>query len=110
MASKPTGTPAGYLICYADGMSDLYDYALPEQLPRTLFRSVADAKKALADFSITTKASLVAYGQAFPYESVTFEQVLVDKGAAPYCWIMYRADDEDEFVRLTVYLITVYSG
>lgn len=88
-----------YQIVIVDNASDNYSYGIPKEgmQPRVLYTSVADAKRALhalaGKFSSFTP---VAYGQAFPFEGITFEQTLLKDGFAAYGWATIAADDEDD--------------
>ncbi len=88
-----------YLIVVSDNASDMYGFGVPEEKdhPRTLFASVADAKRALESFAATFDGfTPVAYGQAYPFESITFEQELQRNGTALYGWATIKGDSEDE--------------
>lgn len=88
-----------YQIVIVDNASEHYSYGVPEESkqPRVLYASVADAKRALhtlaGKFSSFTP---VAYGQAFPFEGVSFEQELVKSGFAAYGWATIEVDSEEE--------------
>ena len=88
-----------YQIVIVDNASSHYSYGIPEESehPRVLYASVTDAKRALhalaGKFSSFTP---VAYGQAFPFEGVSFEQELVKSGFAAYGWATIEAEAEDE--------------
>lgn len=116
--SGPDAKIAGYMIAYNDNSSDLYSYGIPEitDISRTLYTTVAEAKKALDQFATQFDSfQAVAYGQAFPYESVTFEQQLQKTGAAVYGWATLTSEEEGgeegsaaEQLRLGIVLVTVY--
>lgn len=98
-----------YQIVLVDNASGHYSYGVPEegQQPRVLYTSVADAKRALhvltGKFSSFTP---VAYGQAFPFEGVSFEQELVKSGFAAYGWATIEAEsEEDESERVALGLL-----
>lgn len=88
-----------YQIVVVDNASEHYSYGVPEERlqPQVLYTSVADAKRAL--HALTGKFqgfTPVAYGQAFPFEGVSFEQVLLKEGFAAYGWATIAVADDDE--------------
>lgn len=104
MASK-----ALYMVVLMDSSSDNYDYGVYETKkgrPHTVYTSLDAAKTALGvaagnfDEFIPT-----AYGKAFPYDTLTFEQQLEKEFFAPWGWGVMAIDDEVQ--RICVGLIAI---
>jgi hypothetical protein len=91
-----------YQIVYGDNASTLYTFGVPDEghetvHARTVYPSLADAKRALHVLVKKFHAFVpVAYGQAYPYENLTFDQELVKTGFAVYGWATHQVDAEDE--------------
>ena len=76
-----------YQIVYSDQASDLYSFGVPNG-DNPLFKSVSDAKRGLEAYVHTfTTFRAVAYGQAYPYDTTSFEKELQTKGHAMYGWV-----------------------
>jgi hypothetical protein len=86
----------GYLIVVQDNASENYSYGIPEGVDaQSIFTSYEDAKIALEKASEQFNEFMpVAYGKAFPYDSVTFEQELEEKSFAPFGWGVRKIDEE----------------
>ena len=87
----------GYMIVLKDNASDNYTYGIPEQedAPQVIFTSLEDVKVAIKKVVSNMDNFIpVAYGEAFPYESVTFEQLVVKESFAPYGWSLVITDEE----------------
>jgi hypothetical protein len=86
----------GYLIVVQDNVSENYSYGIPDgDDAQSIFTSYEDAKIALEKASKQFNEFMpVAYGKAFPYDSVTFEQELEEKSFAPFGWGTRQMDDE----------------
>ncbi len=91
-----------YQIVYNDNGSDLYSYGVPDSAhepahTRALYSSLGDAKRALLSLSKKFQQFVpVAYGQAYPFEHVSFDQELARSGYANFGWITIEAEEEDE--------------
>jgi hypothetical protein len=96
----------GYLIVIQDNASENYTYGIPDNAdaPQVIFTSYQDAKVALENAQENFDEFLpVAYGKAYPYDSVTFEQELEANGFAPLGWGIVRS--EDDTVRICIGLL-----
>jgi hypothetical protein len=96
--------PELYQIIYGDNASSLYTFGVPDAgheavQARTVYRSLAEAKRALQTLVKKFDRFVpVAYGQAYPYEHVTFDHELAKSGFAVYGWATIHdesADSED---------------
>ena len=86
----------GYLIVVKDNASENYTYGIPEAVdtPQVIFTSYEDAKVALQTAAEAFEEFLpVAYGKAYPYDAVSFDQELDAKSFAPLGWGIIRTDD-----------------
>ena len=89
----------GYMIVINDSSADAYLYGIPnfEEIPRKLYVSYLDAKKAImeavAKFGEFTP---VAYGDAYPYENTTFEKEISQKEYALIGCVAMSSDEEDD--------------
>ena len=91
MASKKV-----YQIVLMDSASDSYNYGVFEdETPTKVFLSLEAVKKAVAVISENYDEFLpTAYGMAYPYDSVTFEEQLEAEGFAPWGWGVVSSEDE----------------
>jgi hypothetical protein len=77
----------GYIVVINDNASDNYTYGLAELGEKVIYTSYEAAKTALVEASDTYETFLhVAYGSAFPYDNVTFDEELEAKSFAPLGW------------------------
>jgi len=86
----------GYLIVVQDNASDNYSYGIPESVdaPQVIFTSYEDAKVAIQKAAGEFEEFLpVAYGKAYPYDAVTFDQEIEAKSFAPFGWGIVRTED-----------------
>ena len=86
-----------YIVVIQDGASDNYTYGVPEEpdSPQTIYTSYQDAKVAIqAAAARFDTFQMVAYGSAFPYDDVTFDQLIENKGMAPYGWGIITTEEE----------------
>ncbi len=100
----------GFMLVYMDGGSDIYTYGIPnkEDAPQAVYLNYAAAKQALETLANTYETfTPVLYGEAYPYESTTFEQLLSQKGSAIYGWVRIEDEDGEEAVRLGIGLLAV---
>lgn len=96
----------GYLIVIQDNASDNYTYGIPDDTdtPQVIFTSYEDAKVVLQEAAEKFDEFLpVAYGKAYPYDTVTFEEELDTKDFAPFGWGIVST--EDDKVRICVGLL-----
>ena len=96
----------GYLIVIKDNASENYSYGVPEgaDAPQVIFTSYENAKAALQAAANKFQEFLpVAYGKAYPYDAVTFDQEIEAKSFAPLGWGLIRS--EDETLRICVGLL-----
>lgn len=85
-----------YIIVANDNASENYTYGILEsdKLP-VVFTSYEKAKTALKEAAAEYDTfSPVAYGSAFPYDNVTFDDELEKKSFAPLGWGIIEIDDE----------------
>lgn len=91
-----------YQIVYKDNASDIYSYGVPDNghepaHTRVLYSSLGDAKRALSSLSKQFDSfTPVAYGQAYPYETISFDQELARSGYANFGWVTIEAEADDE--------------
>ena len=91
MSSATPSTPSRhvYILGIADNASDLYSWGIPSftDTPAAVYSSPAAATLAAAALAENFDTFLpVQYGTTYPYEAITFEEVLQTKGAAPFGW------------------------
>lgn len=107
-----TNETTGFQIVLSDGVSDVYTHSIPHPnlVPTNIYAKYQDAKDALE--AITTKLPKfvpVAYGEAFPYENISFGKLLQEKGYAAYGWMIIEDDDvgANDFIRMEIGLLRV---
>jgi hypothetical protein len=86
----------GYLIVVKDNASENYSYGIPEpaDTPQVIFTSYEDAKVALQTAADGFEEFLpVAYGKAFPYDNITFDDEVEANSFAPFGWGIIRTED-----------------
>ena len=79
-----------------DSASDKYNYGVFQEdgTPMKAFTSLSDAKAAVVSLSNKYNEFVpTAYGMAFPYDSITFEEQLKKYGFAPWGWATEQAED-----------------
>jgi hypothetical protein len=99
-----------YMIVLMDSASDSYNYGVheDEEAPNTVYVSLDAAKNALNSISENYDEFLpTAYGMAFPYDSVTFEEQLESEGFAPWGWGVLNTDDGVQRICLGVISLLV---
>jgi len=92
-------TRVGYMIVINDSSTDAYIYGIPnfEEVPRVVYTSYLDAKKALMEaVGKFGEFTPVAYGDAYPYENTTFEKEISQKEYALIGWVTLDDDEDDE--------------
>lgn len=96
-----------YMIVLMDSASDSYTYGVfDEGVSSKAYKSLDDAKSVLVSASENYDEFLpTAYGKAFPYDSVTFDQQLEKDGFAPWGWGV--EETENGSYRICLGLITV---
>jgi len=70
-----------YTIILSDSLSS-NTFILPEE--PIIYKDLGSALEAMMGLAATMNAAKILYGEAFPYESTTFEQHLEEKGFAFY--------------------------
>jgi len=86
---------AGYVIVFSD---EDYNAIFPdiETVPPILHRTIESACAAIDTWAKSFDRFRPAlYGQAYPYESTTLINELLEKGAAVYGWAEVTDDDGD---------------
>jgi hypothetical protein len=86
----------GYMVVIHDSTSDSYSFALPDEtdVPQVVYSSFEEAKTAVKKASENFEEFIpVAYGQAYPYDSVTFDQQINKAPFAPYGWGIVDLED-----------------
>lgn len=77
----------GYIVVVNDNASDNYTYGISEIGDQVIYTSYEAAKKALAAAGEKYDTFLpVAYGSAFPYDNITFDEQIETKSFAPLGW------------------------
>lgn len=104
-----------YMIAINDCVEVAYIYGVPTlpEIPRTVYGSYTDAKKAIMEVVSKFKEfTPVAYGDAYPYENTTFDKEMSQKEYALIGWVsMADPDDEESSVRIPIGLLKfAYSG
>ncbi len=97
-----------YMIVLMDSASDNYTYGVFKESdsPMKAFTSLDDAKAALESLSEKYNEFFpTAYGEAFPYESVSFDEELETNSFAPWGWA--TEETEDGSCRICLGLILV---
>jgi hypothetical protein len=85
-----------YMIVLMDSASDKYNYGVFEEddSPMKAFTSLDDAKAAVVSLSNKYNEFVpTAYGKAFPYDSVSFEEELEKNSFAPWGWATEETED-----------------
>lgn len=86
-----------YVVTLKDNASDNYTHGIPDETdaPQVVFTSLEEAKTAMHIVASKFETFIpVAYGAAFPYESLTFEQLLQKDAFAPYGWGIITTEEE----------------
>jgi hypothetical protein len=98
-----------YMIVLMDSASDSYNYGVfEEDDSNKAYASLDAAKDALVRASEKYGNFLpTAYGEAYPYESVTFEQLLEKDGFAPWGWGLEEIDDNSYRICVGLLVISV---
>jgi hypothetical protein len=96
-----------YQIVYGDNASELYNFGVPDEghdvvHAHTVYASLADAKRAIQILVKKFDRFVpVAYGQAYPYENITFDGEIAKTGSAVYGWATVQtvpdAEEEERF-------------
>jgi hypothetical protein len=97
-----------YMIVVSDNASDMYRFGVPEENdhPHVVFTTVSDAKRGLESFiKIFDGFIPAAYGEVYPFESVTFEQEIQRSGSALYGWATLKGEDEETVSKVGISLL-----
>jgi len=100
---------AGYVIVFSD---EDYNAIFPdiETVPPILHRTIEDASAAIDTWAKTFDRFRTAlYGQAYPYESTTLANEIVEKGIAVYGWAE-MTDDEGDLIRYALCIMALRSA
>ena len=103
-------TTKAYMIVLMDNASDSYNYGVheDEELPNRVYISLDAAQNALVSISENYEDFLpTAYGIAFPYDTVTFEEQLESEGFAPWGWGVISTDDGPQRICLGIISILI---
>ena len=98
----------GYLVVVQDNASQNYSYGIPDgkDSEQVIFTSYENAKVAVQETADNFNEFLpVAYGKAYPYDSITFEQELDAKNFAPFGW--GTVETEEDSFRICIGLLRV---
>jgi hypothetical protein len=99
-----------YMIVLMDSASDNYTYGVFKESdsPMKAFTSLDDAKAALESHSEKySKFFPTAYGKAFPYDSVSFEEELEKSSFAPWGWATEETEDGPYRICLGLILVSL---
>jgi hypothetical protein len=84
------------MVLLRDEASPHYTYGVPGATP-TVYLSLEAAKDALkAAAARFPSFQQVLYGEAYPFENTTFDQVLATRQQAIYGWGIILPEDEDD--------------
>ena len=101
----------GYQIVVQDGTSDLCEWGLPHtsgEPLRRVYLTLSDAKANVKGFAESLGDFIpVLYGQAFPFESSSFEDVLHSKGVAVLGWIRMKDEEEEMDEKIAIGILRV---
>ena len=98
------------MIVLMDSASDNYTYGVFNERgsPIKAFTSLDDAKAGLKSLSEKYNEFFpTAYGEAFPYDSVSFEEELEKNSFAPWGWATEQTDDGPYRVCLGLILVSL---
>jgi hypothetical protein len=94
---------SAFLIVMND--TDAYGVLKMDEVPRVLYATYFDAKRALTEVVATFDDFIpVAYGAAYPYEDTTFEKEILKTGYATLGWVTLPSEDEEP-VRIAIGLL-----
>lgn len=99
-----------YMIVLMDSASDSYNYGVyeNEDYSNRVYVSLDAAKEALESISEDYDEFLpTAYGVAFPYDSVTFEEQLESETFAPWGWGVVNSEDGPQRICLGIISLIV---
>ena len=86
-----------YMIVIDDGDSGQYIIAAMPEIPKVIYRTYLEAKRALLDVVAKFDEFIpVAYGSAYPYEQTTFEKEITNNEFALVGWIVIPEDEEED--------------
>lgn len=91
-------TKKGFMLMYTDTMTSPSIFYVPpiDLTPVRVYATLQGAKEAMrAILPKFDKVTPILYGEAFPYDGVTFDQFLVQNGYAIY-GLVQKDDDDDE--------------
>jgi hypothetical protein len=86
-----------YMIVIDDGGSGQYIIAEMPEIPKLVYKTYLEAKRALLDVVAKFDGFIpVAYGSAYPYEHTTFEKEITNNEFALVGWIVIPGEEEDD--------------
>jgi hypothetical protein len=88
-----------FQIVLDEGETAISTHTIPKDalIPKKVYMNYSTALDALKQYTAKLESFIpVAYGQAFPYDTVTFEQLIYQKGFAIYGWMLVRMQDDEE--------------
>lgn len=100
----------GYLIVVHDNASNNYSYGVPEDVDasQVIFTSYESAKIAIKEASKKFAHFIpVAYGNAYPYDSTTFDNEINTKSFAPYGWGVISSEEESAYICIGLLRMTL---
>ena len=100
----------GYLIMYTESLSPPVVFYVPpvEELAFKVYGSLTEAKEVLKKMlNRFDKVIAIQYGESFPYDKITFDQHLTQKGYSIYGMVEKMYEDDDEPFRVGVAIVSV---
>jgi len=98
----------GYMVVIQDGASEHYSYGIPDtkDIQSIVYTSYDDAKAVIEQVSGNFESFIpVAYGVAFPYDTVTFDEEMDNKSFALLGW--GNIPIEDIIIKIGIGLVRV---
>jgi len=80
---------------------------LPAHLETLVYSNLSSAMMALKSFTVNMNLIPILYGESFPYENTTFENLLDEKGFAVYGVCDYAIEEEGCRVPIGLKRVTV---
>jgi hypothetical protein len=99
-----------YMLVLMDSASDNYNYGVLQEKGSLMrgYSSLDAAKSAAAAAAAKFDEFMpTAYGKAFPYDTVTFEQQLEKERFAPWGWGVTTLEDEIQRICVGVIAVSV---
>ena len=99
-----------YMLVLIDSASDNYNYGVLQEKGSLMrgYTSLEAAKSALVATAAKFEEFMpTAYGKAFPYDTVTFEQQLEKERFAPWGWGITTVEEQVQRIGVGIIAITV---